>query len=114
MRKMVDMKRSAEEKAEASMPMGSWEMSDYPPNLSISLTHDDLAKLDLDDDCEPGDMIDIRAMGQVTSVSKTETNGEKCCRVEIQLTHIGLENEETEDGDEPKSRPPTSRAKRYG
>ena len=99
MRKMIDMKRTQAEKSDATdlaMPSVS-DAPDYPYGLGICLTGDELDKLDLPDDCEVGDMIDIRAMGVVTSVSKRQVNGSSECRVEIQLTHIGLEDEETED-----------------
>lgn len=96
---MVDMARSDEEKAEAivgNMPSVA-DQPDYPYGLSISLSHDDLAKLDLEDDCEVGDMIDLRAFAKVTSCSKREVGGKAETRIELQITHLSVENEDTED-----------------
>jgi hypothetical protein len=101
MLKLIDMRRTPEDKAESvleSMPMaGPINVDDYPPGLSISLTEDELEKLDLDDDVDVGDMIDLRAFAKVTSVSKHERNGKTSCRVELQLTMLGFENETTEE-----------------
>lgn len=110
MRKMVDMRRSLDEKIEATMPSPMMQ-NDYPYGLCISLTHDELEKLDLDGDCEVGDMIDLRALGRVTSVSKTEVDGKPCCRIEIQLEQLAVEDEDKEDMPEPRH---LDRRKRYG
>jgi len=61
----------------------------YPCGLRICLTDQELKKLDLDADCEVGDMIDMRAFGTVTSIHKEDGN----CRVEIQIERIALEDE---------------------
>lgn len=110
--RMVDMKRTAADQkddATGNMPAMPTEM--YPYGLAISLDEKDMAKLDLSDDVQVGDMIDIRAMGQVTSVSQRDNGaGEPCCRVEIQLKMLGLEEEAAEDA--PKGAP-TSRKSRY-
>jgi ribosome assembly protein YihI (activator of Der GTPase) len=113
MRKMVSMARSAEEKARSMMPPSMGDMPDFPYGLAISLNEDDLEKLDLDADCEVGDMIDLRAFGRVTSVSKTEVDGKSRCRVEIQIEQLGIEDEDQEDEDEPEPRH-MDRRKRYG
>lgn len=96
MRKMVDMRRSDEEKTEESKP-DPLAGNDYPYGLCLSLTERELEKLDLDDDCEVGDMIDIRAMGRVTAVSKNQSDGKDRCRIEIQIESIGLEDEDKEE-----------------
>lgn len=95
MRKMVDMRRSDDEKV-AEMKPDPLGGNDYPYGLCLSLTERELEKLDLDDDCEVGDMIDIRAMGRVTSVSKNQSDGKDRCRIEIQIESIGLEDEDHE------------------
>ena len=99
--KMVEMSRSpaekAEEAAEMMAPPSMDMVGDYPPGLCLCFNEETLEKLDLEDDCEVGDMIDIRAMGIVTSVSKNGSlAGGSHCRIEIQLTHIAVENEEDE------------------
>ena len=111
MRKMVSMARSSEEKARSMMPPSISDAPDFPYGLAISLTQDDLDKLDLDSDCEVGDMIDLRAFGRVTSVSKNEVDGQQRCRVEIQIEQLGIEDESLED--EPDETPHMDRRKRY-
>ena len=71
----------------------------YPCGLSISLTDAELEKLDLDGECEVGDMIHLFAFAKVTSVSKRDAAGGECCRIELQVTHIGLEDEDDENRD---------------
>jgi len=91
---MINMARSEEEDAPETM-----EQPIYPYGLCICLTSDELEKLDLDADAEVGDMIHITAMAKVTSISKRATTEGEDCRIELQITDIGLENEE-EEGDE--------------
>lgn len=95
-KKMVSMERSAPEIAEASNP--AMNMPKYSYGLSLCFDQETLDKLDLEhSDVEVGDMLHLFAMAEVTSVSKQDMgNGEKC-RVELTLTHIGLENEDEED-----------------
>lgn len=97
--KMVSMERTPAEKVEEVMEMASPVMSvpDYPYGLTISLEEDDLEKLDLEDDCEVGDMIDLRAFARVTSVSKRQVGGKDCCRVELQIEQLAVENEDDEE-----------------
>jgi len=72
----------------------------YPYGLCISLTDQELSKLKLDVP-DAGDMIHLFAMAKVTSVSqRDEADGTKCSRVELQITHLGLENEDAEEMDE--------------
>jgi hypothetical protein len=99
--KMVDMAMTKESKDKyLGMPMPADQPANgpvYPYGLCISLTHDDLEKLDLDDNPEVGDLIHVVAMAKVTSVSKRDTQDGKCdCRIELQITHLGLEDETTE------------------
>lgn len=118
---MVDMAASPERgQSELLMPVGVDALHDrYPYGLCISLTQDDLAKLDLDSDCEIGDMIHMFAMGKVTSISKSANASAKDdnCRIEIQITHLGLEDEDHENAGEDKGDAPkrNDRAQtRYG
>ena len=77
--KLVDMELDDEEKLDAAMPIPMATKPDYPYGLKICLTHQELEKLDLDADCNVGDMIDMRCFGEVTSISKDGDN----CRIEI-------------------------------
>lgn len=97
MMKMQDMARTVDEMQEAASPI-SMNMPKYDYGLNICFNQETLDKLDLEhDDVEVGDMIHLMAMATVTSVSKSDTgNGEKC-RIELTLTHIGVESEDSED-----------------
>lgn len=99
--KLVDMARTPADIKEAASPIMNAPLYSY--GLTLCFDHETLEKLHLDDDVEVGDMLDIRAMAKVTSVSKNDTGDGERCRVELQLTHIGIpENESTEydDNDE--------------
>lgn len=93
---MVDMARSKEEMRETAIP-SSINESIYPYGLCISLNNDDLEKLDLDSDCQVGDLIHMTSMAKVTSVSRNETSEGENCRIELQIIAMGVtENESTE------------------
>jgi hypothetical protein len=92
--KMVDMERSDDDKLDAMACFPSVQ-PDYPPGLRICFCSEELKKLGLDVP-DIGDMIDMRAMGTVTSVSIDKTDGDDRCRVEIQIERIALENEAKE------------------
>ena len=64
----------------------------YPYGLKICLTSPELKKLDLDTDCNVGDVIDLRAFAEVTSISK---DGD-ICRIELQIQKLAIENENQE------------------
>lgn len=99
LRKMVSLARTAPEMADAANPM--MNISKYSYGLSLCFDHETLEKLDLDyEDVEPGDMLHAMCMFEVTSVSKNDTgNGEKC-RIEVTITHMGIEDESSEYEDE--------------
>lgn len=102
---MVSMERTPEEKAEASLPYDAIKnQPDYPYGLSICFTQDELDKLNLDAEVEVGDYIHMVCMARVTSVSKTEVNGQDRCRVEMQIEAISCENEDTQDTEETEPR----------
>ncbi len=103
---MVDMAKSPAEVKDdlKSIPIASSSkpsVPSYPYGLCISLNEDDLAKLGMDDGDLPaiGEMIHLAAMAKVTSVSENQTTAEdgavkKCCRIELQITHLATENED--------------------
>lgn len=105
--KMMDMgKTPAEIKEEsalydAPLPVSSM-VNRYPYGLCISLSEDELTKLGLSDEKpDVGDMIHLFAMARVTSVSENEkSDGTKSCRVEMQITHLGVEDENMEGMEE--------------
>jgi len=107
---MTDMARTPQEVKEElakNMPIASADMPKpmvptYPYGLCISLDEETMDKLGIDGDLpEVGEMIHFCAMARVTSASMNEREGadgtkETCCRVELQITHLGLENEDEE------------------
>lgn len=88
---LVDMELDDEEKLDAAEIAP--KRPDYPYGLRICLTHSELEKLDLDADCQVGDVIDMRAFACVTSISK---DGDSC-RIELQIQKLAVENETDED-----------------
>lgn len=93
--RMADLALTDDEKERMMAPMSAESRPDYPWGLCITLTEKELEKLDLDDDVDVGDMIDLRAFGEVTGVHKSDG----CCRVEIQLQRMAVENEMNEEQD---------------
>lgn len=122
--KMVDMAKTPDDvkKELKQYPQGATPSPDiavavYPYGLCLSLTQDELDKLDIEGGCSVGDMIHLCAIAKVTSYNENETetaSGEKkkSCRVELQITHLATENEDGEGRDMMSSE---DRAKkRYG
>jgi len=101
---MVDMRRTREEKEEIIAPPEGFDpidcVGDYPSGLCLCFDQEILEKLELDDDCEVGDMIDLRAFARVTSVSINAGENGRTCRIELVITNLAVENEATEMEDE--------------
>lgn len=99
---MVDMAQSKEE-IKDSYPAAVAESDKagpiYPYGLCLRLTEKEIAKLNLDEAPEIGDMIHIFAMAKVTSVSANATEGGENRSVELQITHMSVENEDEEDAE---------------
>lgn len=74
-------------------------MPQYPYGTQLCLNSQTLEKLDLPDDCKVGDSIVFECRAKVTSTSDSDTGGR---RVELQITHIGVDDDEDED-DAPKN-----------
>lgn len=94
--KMVDLELSDDAKLDYSMPISMPDKPHYPYEMRIALTDETLDKLGLDCDCDIGDILDFRAFGEVTSVSKSDGHR----RVEVQLIRMKVENESTETEDD--------------
>lgn len=90
--KLADMELDDDESLDAIMPIHMPERPKYPFGLKICLCEGELKKLGLD---LPGvgDVIDLRAFAEVTSVS----DGAGGRRVELQIQKIAVENEMTEN-----------------
>ena len=104
--KFVDMAKTPEQVNEevssmaAPMTAKADNVPKYPWGLCINLEDDQLEKLNLDDECEVGDMIHLCVMAKVTSCSSNETEGGKSRkRIELQITQIAVpvENEDNEN-----------------
>ena len=86
---MVDMAKEPEENSEAQKP----EEPVYPFSLCLSLDDAELEKLDLDKNPEIGDYIHGAFLAKVTGVHKNAMqDGDKTC-VNLQITHLALEDE---------------------
>lgn len=103
-KKLIDMARDTGATPDSQIPftVGAPPISEpqYDHGLHVAFNHDTLLKLDLDTDVEVGDMLEMRCMAKVTSVSKHDTGDGEKCRVELVLSHIGLEDEEDEESEE--------------
>ena len=86
--KLVDMELDDESQLDYPTPI-AMEKPQYPCGLRICLTHEELGKLGLDQSCEVGDYLHIKAFATVTSVNKSED----CCRVEMQIEKMSAEDE---------------------
>lgn len=95
--RLVSMEMDDEDKIDFCAPIAC-EAPDYPYGLRITLSEKELKKLELPLP-EIGDYLDLRAFARVTSVSLDQRNGEDCCRVELQIEQIAVENENTEEDD---------------
>ncbi|WP_439392332.1 capsid staple protein [Bradyrhizobium sp. PMVTL-01] len=99
--KMVSMANTPEEVKESmadapSVAPAKFTGPKYPWGLSISLEDQSLKKLGLDGDLPViGDVIQFIAEAKVTNASLNEretTDGktEQCCRIELQITDMGI------------------------
>lgn len=83
---------------------GSFPQNLYPWGLSISLENEQLDKLGLDCDCEPGDAVYMHVLAKVTSVSKRETTEGGQKRIELQITGMAVDDVEEEAEEQPVQR----------
>lgn len=90
----ADMELDDDDKMDTMLPMAMPSKPDYPCGLRICLTHLELPKINLDSDCDIGDMVDLRCMAEVMSKNE-DGNG---CRIELQIKFIKkFEDEDTEE-----------------
>jgi hypothetical protein len=100
--KWVSTELTIDERIDAAMPMGIslGDAPDYPYGMKICMDEGLLQKLGLSDNCDIGDLLDMRCMAKVTSVTKNQVNGEDKCRVELTIIEVKTENEDTESTEE--------------
>ncbi len=73
------------------------EEYDICKSLGITFSQDELDKLELDGDCEVGDLLHMVCMAKVTSISKSENS----CRIEMQIIDVeAMEDENNEFSEE--------------
>lgn len=98
--RMMSMARTPAEMAEeAPMAIMAQRVPVYPYGLSLSFDDETMAKLDIDDDCEVGDIVHFFALARVTAVSANETSDGKRMRVELQITDMSVESEDDENAE---------------
>lgn len=100
MRVMHSMELDDESKLDYVLPM-PMDKPDYPCGLRISLTQDELDKLELDHkDAVVGGMFHGHFMARVTGVFESEGSDGPCCRIEAQITDLDIESEDEENAEE--------------
>lgn len=98
MQVMHSMELDDDDKLDAVMPLPMANKPDYPYGLKICLTEKEFAKLGLDAaDAVVGGLFHMHAMARITSVSMTDGDDGKCCRVECQIEEMSIENEDAEN-----------------
>ena len=101
--KFVDMELDDEAKIDGAIPTPDGPKTpDYPYGLRICLTTAELAKLGFDEADMPeyGDMLHFVAMACVTFANTSHGENGRDRRVELQITHMSLENESAEFQDD--------------
>ncbi|MET4341944.1 capsid staple protein [Bradyrhizobium sp. RT9a] len=100
--KMVSMARTPEEakaevaKYDAPSPASVASVPTYPYGLCISLDEETMEKLGMDGEMPSvGEVMQFTAMAKVTSASinereKSDGTKEQCCRLELQITDMGV------------------------
>lgn len=94
---MVSMELNPSEAKEA-MACPSPALPLYPYGLCISLTQEELEKLDVDySDWSVGDMFHLHALAKITNINQSETTEGNRCRVEMQIIALTGEDEDEEN-----------------
>jgi hypothetical protein len=110
---MVSMRRTPAEKAEEKAAIN--DGPEYPWGLCISLCQDELDKLGLAGEVKVGDMLHLHCMAKVTSVSESDSEmSGPSCRVELQITDMVGEDEDSENAEAESTPAPERRRRLYG
>lgn len=95
---MTDMELDDESQLDAAMPIAMSEKPRYPYGLQLCLTDEEFAKLGLDsDDAVEGGIVHGHFLARISSVTRTERDGEKSCRCELQIEDLAIESEDEEN-----------------
>ena len=109
-RVMASMELSDDDKLDAICPIPMPDRPDYPYGLCFTLTDKEFKKLNLDpSEAMEGGIFHGHFLARIKSVTHTDSNGEKTCRVECQIEDMAIEsedeeNEEMETAEEAKSK----------
>lgn len=76
---------------------GEKETPRYPWGTRFCLTEVEMAKAGMTEPPDKGDILHFSAFAEVTSVTHTDDDGGKRCRVELQITHILKMESETDE-----------------
>lgn len=96
---MTDLKitkKEAKAKSE-SMVIGSPDSERYPYGLRLELNNDSLEKLGIKDMPAVGAVLMFEAKAKVVGSRQSATEGSENRSVELQITHIDLEDGETDE-----------------
>lgn len=96
---MKDMSKTPAEIQDELSPAPSTKaerINEYPYGLCICLDEDSINKLQIENMPEVGDGIMLMAVAKVTSVSSMETAAGARRRIELQITHMELEEGDDE------------------
>ena len=97
---MVSMELDDESKLDATGPFPLPEKPDYPYGLRICLTHEEFDKLGLDpSEAFVGGICHLHALARITSVSANDSGSGATCRVEMQITDLVIEAEDSENSE---------------
>lgn len=95
---LVDLKMTKKDMADEASPTA--DQSPYPWGVCLTLDTDELKKLGIKNLPGVGDEYHIEAVGEVTSVSESDSAGGEVRSVRIQIQMMELTNEGQETGDE--------------
>lgn len=102
---LVDMARSKEDKKRENMPIARESGPDYPYGLRFDLDHAGLKKMGMKDLPEIGKEIHMHVKAHVASASSEKREGgEENKRVGLQITHLGMLDQEEKKPEEKADR----------
>lgn len=101
---MVSMELDDEAQVDQVLPIPMADKPKYPCGLCISLTGDELEKMNLDaSSAFVGGTIHLHAMARITSVSSSDrapsewSEGGQSTRIELQIEEMAIESEDEEN-----------------
>lgn len=112
MKTMVDMKMSKADQKSDQAALTSPASNPYPYGLNIHLDKDELAKLGFSELSEVGQEFYIMALGKVTSVNQSASEGGgDSSSMSIQITEMCMDSEPMHKGEKTETRKAETREK---